>query len=60
MLVRRISMATGVVHELELPITKEQVVDFEKGMPIKYAFPDLSLAQIDFFLTGITPEENEK
>lgn len=57
MLVRRTSQISGKVHEMELSITHEQVIDFQCGALVQDAFPNLTPAEREFILTGITPEE---
>lgn len=57
MIVRRQSQFSGVVHEMDLPITKEQIENYNQGMLVQYAFPHLSREEREFILTGITPQE---
>ena len=53
----RKSRLTGNIHTLDLPITVHELIDFSKGTSPQDAFPNLTAAQIEFFLTGITEEE---
>ena len=57
MKVTRKSTITGVVHTLDLPITEEQMQAFLTGTLLQDAFPDLSAADREFILTGVTAEE---
>ncbi len=57
MIVTRRSPFTGVVHQMDLPITQEQVDAWQSGTLIQHAFPDLTADQREFLLTGITPDE---
>jgi len=58
MLVRRKSGLTGKVHEMDLPITQEQLDRWYsgKGM-IQHIFPDLTPDQREFIMTGATQQE---
>jgi hypothetical protein len=53
----RKSPFTGKVHEMELPITEEQLRKWQDGELIQRVFPHLSPDQRGFIMTGITPEE---
>lgn len=57
MIVRRVSRISGKVHELDLPVTPEQMAAFERGVMVQHAFPLLSAEHREFILTGVTPEE---
>ena len=57
MKITRTSAASGITRTLDLDITPQQLLDYEKGMKIQYAFPNLTVSEREFFLTGITGEE---
>jgi hypothetical protein len=57
MIITRISMATGITHTLDLPVTPEQLRAWEGGMFVQDAFPHLTADQREFILTGTTAEE---
>jgi hypothetical protein len=57
MKVTRKSQASGETRTMDLDITQQQLIDYEKGMKIQYAFPNLTPAEREFFMTGITEEE---
>ena len=57
MLVRRISPISGKRNSMNLNITESQVDDYEAGMLLQHAFPNLSADEREFFKTGITSEE---
>ena len=57
MIVERKSTISGKVHQMDLPITAEQIVAYQKGTLIQHAFPNLTPDQREFFMTGITAEE---
>ena len=58
MLIMRISMLTGDVHEMDLDITPAQLESYELfGVLLQDAFPNLTAEEREFIKTGITPEE---
>lgn len=58
MLVRRVSQLTGKVHERDVPLTREQLREWENGSTsLQNTFPLLSTSEREFLLTGITQEE---
>jgi len=57
MKVTRTSSVSGVTRTMDLDITPQQLIDYEKGMKIQYAFPNLTTSEREFFMTGITDEE---
>lgn len=60
MRVQRYSELTGVLHTMELDITVEQLEKFKAGEKVQNVFPNLSAAEREFILSGITPEEWDK
>ena len=59
LVVRKKSSFTGTVNELLLPITQQQLDDYESGKSglVQDAFPDLDADQREFLITGVTKEE---
>ena len=58
MLVTRKSMLTGFSRTLEVPgLTNEMVQNWEEGMLIQEAMPDISPELREFVMTGIAPDE---
>jgi hypothetical protein len=55
--VTRVSNLTGIKRTMELNITHQQLLDYEKGMKAQDAFRNLTPAEREFFMTGITDEE---
>lgn len=57
------SIISGNVHEMDIPLTEEQLNEgyakMENGFLIQDAFPMLDDDAREFLLTGITPEEWE-
>lgn len=61
MLITKTSIFTGKVHQMDLPITQEQLDSYgTRDVLIQDAFPNLSPAQREFLMTGITPDEWNK
>ena len=50
-------MFTGVIHTLDLPITEDQLFAWLDGTLIQEAMPQLSDAEREFVMTGVTAEE---
>ena len=57
MKITRTSIISGITRTMDLNITLEQAIDYEEGMKIQYAFPNLTASEREFFMTGITDEE---
>ena len=56
--VRKFSALSGKLNTMELPITYERILEWERSYTlIQDAFPDLSSEQREFLLSGATPEE---
>ena len=53
-------MVSGKLRTLDLPITIDQVIEYEDGALIQDAFPNLTDSQREFILTGITDDEWNK
>jgi len=59
MKISKISVLTGVLHEQEIDITKEQYEEYLDGVSLSIVAPHLSQADKDFIRTGITIDEME-
>lgn len=57
MLIEKVSMLTNKVHIREIDVTREQVENWQGGMLIQDAMPNLSIADREFLMTGATPDE---
>ena len=57
MIIRRKSMFTGKVHELDIPVTQEQLDAWWSGKLIQDVMPHLTPDQREFLISGTTPEE---
>lgn len=57
MLVTRESMFTGVKRTVNLPVTREQLFAWRDGGLVQDVFPNLSVDQREFLISGTTPDE---
>jgi len=60
MQVTRISPLTKKTNTQELDITQEQIDNYQRGMLIQRAFPNLNSADREFFKSGMTQEDWDK
>ena len=59
MIVKKMSMHSGKMHEMDIPITKQDLIDFyeDKLGLIQDAFPHLTADEREFIISGIPPHE---
>ena len=57
MLIQKEHGLTGTVRTLELDITVEQFENWQNGMLIQDAMPNLTVAEREFLITGLLPHE---
>ena len=57
MLIKRKSIIDGKMREKEIPVTEEQYQNWENGMLIQDAMPNLTPGEREYILTGISEEE---
>ena len=62
MIVERKSIVSGKVNKMDIDITPEQLFNFISGRSglAQEAFPDLSLDEREFIISGIHPTEWEQ
>jgi hypothetical protein len=62
MIVERKSIVSGKVNKMDINITPEQLFNFISGRSglAQEAFPDLSLDEREFIISGIHPTEWEQ
>jgi len=53
-------MLTGVRRIVDMPITAEQFNNWQGGMLIQDAMPNLTDGEREFIVSGITPKEWEQ
>lgn len=58
MQITRTSMLTGITRTVDMPVTLEQLQQYEMGeQPIQRLMPNLDDNQREFIMTGITEDE---
>jgi hypothetical protein len=61
MIIRRESPFSGTLHEMDLPVTAEQLLELARPIGerrlIQEIFPHLTPAERTFVSSGITPQE---
>jgi hypothetical protein len=58
MLIEKVSILTGRKNVMDIEVTKNQYSQWEKSkIPIQKVFPELSIEEREFLISGITPEE---
>lgn len=60
MIITKTSSLSGIVRTMDLPITEDQLKNFEDGMLIQDAMPNLTSNEREFILTGVVQEEWEE
>lgn len=61
MLITRRSLLTNLNHTRDVPITDDELRDWqESGKAIQVALPFLTAEDREFLMTGITPDEWDK
>jgi hypothetical protein len=57
MIIRRVSLASGKIREMDLPVTEDQMERWKNGGLIQDVMPHLSKDQREFIISGCTQEE---
>lgn len=57
MLIKRTSILTGKTHEMEIPVSKTQIHNWQLGCLIQNVMPELTPEEREFVRSGITPDE---
>jgi len=57
MLIRRKSMLSGIIREIEINVTEEELKSLRNGALIQDAMPEVSVNDREFIQTGIISEE---
>ena len=57
MRILRKSPLTGIITTIDLPITPEQIWEYERGGLIQEVFPNLTPDEREFYKTGYTKED---
>lgn len=57
MIFERKSMLSGIIRSKDIPVTQEQLNNWNNGMLIQEAMPNISSEDREFIMTGVTSEE---
>ena len=57
MKITRTSIITGIERTEDIPVTQEQLTEWEGGKLIQDVMPELTPSQREFLMTGITDGE---
>ena len=57
MLIKRQSMLSGLIHEMDIDVTNEQLAQWLAGSLIQNVMPHLPPEHREFLMTGIIPSE---
>ena len=60
MIIVRTSPVSGKRNQIDINVTREQIIAWEKGMLIQEAMPDITLDEREFIMSGITQDEWNK
>jgi len=57
MKITRTSIVTGIERTQDIPVTQEQLNEWESGTLIQKVMPELTPSQREFIMTGMIDEE---
>ena len=57
MKITRTSIVTGIERTQDIPVTQEQLNEWESGTLIQKVMPELTPSQREFIMTGMVDEE---
>tara|TARA_Y100000310_G_C20035157_1_gene513562 strand:+ start:243 stop:437 length:195 start_codon:yes stop_codon:yes gene_type:complete len=57
MKITRTSIVTGIERTQDIPVTQEQLNEWENGTLIQKVMPELTPSQREFIMTGMVDEE---
>jgi hypothetical protein len=60
MIIKRVCPFTQKHNEMDIPVTQEQLDNWQNGTLIQRAMPTLTPDEREFIMTGITPTEWDK
>lgn len=60
MIIVKLNPFNGKTYQWEIPVTQEQINDWQKGTKIQNAMPNIGPDQREFLMTGITPDQWEE
>jgi hypothetical protein len=57
MFITRKSLSSGIIRSIDLPVSVEQMEAYDEGGEIEKVFPNLSLQQKEFIMSGMSSDE---
>lgn len=60
MKIRKNSTWSGKINEMDLDITENQWRNYQAGMLVQNAFPNLNATEREFLITGMSEEEQKE
>ena len=60
MLIQKRNRLTGKVNEMDLDVTTEQVRAYENGGFVQNCFPNLTVTEREFLISGLSAEEQKE
>ena len=60
MIITMRSPITGMINAMDVDVTEVQIMQWQNGMLIQDAMPDLSVDEREFVMSGTTPADWEK
>ena len=60
MIITMTSPMTGMINTMDVDVTAVQISQWQGGMLIQDAMPNLSVDEREFLMTGLTPADWEK
>ena len=60
MIITMRSPITGMINAMDVDVTAVQIMQWQNGMLIQDAMPDLSVDEREFVMSGTTPADWEK
>ena len=57
MIVQRRSIISGKINTMNIDCTEEQLIRHKMGELVQDVFPNLSVEEREFLISGVTPEE---
>ena len=60
MIISKRNVVTGQLNQMDLPVTEEQIIQWQRGELVQSIFNKLTPDQREFLLSGMLPGEWEK
>ena len=60
MIVKRLNLITGKRNTMDLDITEEQLLRFQRGEFVQHVFPNLNATEREFLISGMSEAEQKE